>query len=58
MHNGLLLFDDRIVVPLALREETISRLHEGHQGIERCRMRAKHSVWWPTISAQLNDQLS
>ena len=44
MHDGLLLFDNRIVVPLTLGEETISHVHEGHQGIERCCMRAKQCV--------------
>ena len=58
VHDGLLLYDDRIVVPQALREETISRVHEGHQGIERCRMRAKQSVWWPGISTQLNETVA
>ena len=53
MHNGLLLYNDRIVVPNVLQEETMSRIHEGHQGIERCRMRAKNSVWWPGISKML-----
>ena len=51
--DDLLLFDNRIVVPLALQKETIDKIHEGHQGIERCRMRAKSAVWWPGMSKQL-----
>ena len=58
MHDHLLLYNDRIVVPCSLREETISRLHEGHQGIERCCMCAKYSVWWPGISKQLTEAVS
>ena len=55
MHDGLLLYDDRIVVPQSLWEETLQRVHEGHQGIERCRLRAKHSVWWPEIAKHLKE---
>ena len=51
--NGLLMYGQRMVIPTALRAETLSKLHEGHQGIVRCRLRAKISVWWPGISKQL-----
>ena len=51
--NDLLLYNNRIVVPLALRKETIKKIHEGHQGIERCRQRALTSVWWPGVSEQV-----
>ena len=51
--NNLLLYNDRIVVPLSLQNETLQRLHEGHQGIQRCKLRAKTSVWWPGISRQM-----
>ena len=51
--NNLLLYNSRIVVPPSLRAETLQRIHEGHQGIEKCRMRARSSVWWPDISTQI-----
>ena len=43
--NNLLLYNNRIVVPPALHGETIKMIHEGHQGIERCRQRAQSSVY-------------
>ena len=48
MHNDLLLCGHRIVVPVAL-QDTLWKGHEGHQGIEHCRARAKASVWWPGV---------
>lgn len=33
MADGILLRRDRIVVPQVLREEMLSRIHEGHFGI-------------------------
>ena len=51
--DDLLLYGSRIVVPAAMQQETLSNLHEGHLGIERCRIRAQSSVWWPGISKQI-----
>ena len=41
IHDDLLLLGQRIVVPACLRGETLRKIHEGHQGIERCRARIK-----------------
>ena len=49
-HNNLLLYGIRIVIPLSMQQEILGKLHEGHQGIQRCHLRAKISVWWPGIS--------
>lgn len=51
--DGLLLFGSRIVIPAALRDDLLQRLHEGHQGYTKCLARAQSSIWWPGLSAQL-----
>ena len=48
---------ERLVIPPPLRADVLQRLHEGHQGISKCRARAKESVWWPGISAQIGQML-
>ncbi|XP_037558060.1 uncharacterized protein K02A2.6-like [Dermacentor silvarum] len=48
--QGLLLRGTRIVFPPSLRKEVLQRLHTGHQGVVRCRARARESSWWPAIS--------
>ncbi|KAL3978677.1 hypothetical protein ACER0C_019739 [Sarotherodon galilaeus] len=53
VHNGLLLYGSRIVIPTSLRADILSKLHEGHLGITKCRERAKQSVWWPGLSSEL-----
>ena len=55
IHNGLLLRGTRIVIPQSMRTEILQKLHLGHQGITRCRERAKQSVWWPGISKQIEE---
>ena len=53
-YNDLLLFRDCIVVPKELRRQTIEKIHQGHQGITRCRLRVRSSVWWPGISKEVD----
>ncbi|XP_028514411.1 uncharacterized protein K02A2.6 [Exaiptasia diaphana] len=53
--HGLLVKDDRIVIPSDMRLEILEKIHEGHQGITKCRARAQRSVWWPGLSRQIED---
>ena len=53
IHDNLLLFNHCIVVPPSLRQVTLSKIHMGHQGIERCRMRVRELVWWPGVTSQM-----
>ena len=43
------------MIPCSLQQEMLKILHEGHQGIVKCRDRARESVWWPGLSAQLEN---
>ena len=51
--DGLLMRGMRIVIPMVLQKEILDRLHTGHQGITKCRLRARQSVWWLHISTQI-----
>ncbi|UYV83342.1 K02A2.6-like [Cordylochernes scorpioides] len=51
--NGLLLRGQRILIPMSMRKETLEKLHQGHFGINKCRSRAKESVWWLRISQEI-----
>ena len=51
--EGLLTHGSRIVVPEVLRHELLGAIHEGHQGQTKCKERAKMSVWWPGIMADI-----
>lgn len=55
MVRGLLLKGSRLIIPSNMRLEILDRIHEGHQGIAKCRRRVSHSVWWPGLCKQLGD---
>ncbi len=56
--DGILRRQDRIVVPQVVREEMLSRIHEGHFGIEKCKRRSRDSVYWPGIISDIEKIVS
>ncbi len=46
-NHDLLLRGHRIIVPSSLRAEVKRLLHQGHQGVDKCNVRAHQSVYWP-----------
>ena len=55
IYDGMLLKEQRIVIPQALQKETLEKVHEGHQGKSKCRERANSAVWWPGIGKEIHD---
>ena len=56
--DGLLVFGNRIVIPVAMRPEILSRIHDGHQGITKSLERARLGVWWPGLTADVKRVIS
>ena len=46
-----------LVVPKSMQKETLSKIHSGHLGIQRCQLRAQWSVWWPGISRYIDAEV-
>ena len=57
LHDGLLVKEDRIVVPFSLRKQILERIYEGHKGVAKCRERAAQSVWWPQIGKDIKSRV-
>lgn len=57
MHNGILMRGNRIVIPKKLIRHILEQLHTGHQGIVKCKERARCSVWWPEITSDIEQYI-
>ena len=55
VQKGLLLEGSQIVIPTSLQLEMHDRLHNAHQGIQKCQQRAQKSIWWSGLGHQLAD---
>ncbi len=55
--NGILLRNNRIIIPRQLCEEMLQRLHTGHLGICKSRNRARQSMWWPGMSKEILEMI-
>ena len=53
IEDGLILKGTRIIIPDEKREEILKLIHEGHLGLNKCKMRAKETVYWLGINEQL-----
>lgn len=51
--DGHLLSNQHIAVPVTLQQETLVKLHAGHQEIQRYRLRSQSSLWQPKVSSQI-----
>ena len=47
--SDVLVMNNRVIIPPSLRPGILSKLHLGHQGIEKTRALARETVYWPGI---------
>ena len=48
--SGLITCGNRNIVPREMRPEMLQYIHEGHQGKERCLLRARNTEFWPKMT--------
>ena len=53
MEDGLVLKDTHIVIPHKKYQGTLNLIHEGHLGLNKCKLRAKDTVYWPGLNEQV-----
>ena len=53
IEDGLILKGTRIVVPSKQQETILNQIHDSHLGLQKCKLHAMQSVYWPGINDQL-----
>ena len=56
IHNEVVLFRNRIVVPAKIRPNILNMLHAGHNGIVAMKADARKNLWWPNISTDIEEK--
>ncbi|KAK3875322.1 hypothetical protein Pcinc_019804 [Petrolisthes cinctipes] len=56
--DDFIVYGPRLLIPLSLRRETLERLHDGHQGMERTKRRARQTIYWPGIDRDIENIVS
>ena len=51
--DDVVLFNDRILIPMSLRQTILSSLHSAHQGVTRMVALAESCVFWPNITKDI-----
>ncbi|XP_045782686.1 uncharacterized protein K02A2.6-like [Maniola jurtina] len=53
--NDLLFKNDRLIIPKSMQNEMLTKVHEGHQGINKCLSLARNIIFWPNMSADIKN---
>ena len=56
--EGLVFKGERIIIPSALRRDTLRRIHTRHLGMVKTKNRAKEVMFWPGMNSQIEDVVS
>ena len=54
VHCGVLMLGQRVVIPVKLRDQVLTELHEGHLGIVKMKSLTRSYIWWPKAALVAN----
>ena len=53
MEDGIILKGTQIIILAKKHEAILKLIHEGHLGLNKCKLQAKDTVYWPGLNDQL-----
>ena len=58
VENGVLMAGSRIIIPKSMQKEILEKIHQGHLGMEKCKLRAKSAVYWVGMYKDIEKMVS
>ncbi|XP_055615229.1 uncharacterized protein K02A2.6-like [Toxorhynchites rutilus septentrionalis] len=55
--NGILVRDERIILPTSLRPKALDIIHRGHPGVVTMRRALREKVWWPGMDDDVTGKI-
>ena len=53
--DGLLVHNNKVIIPLSLRPKMLSIIHEGYLRMEKCKLLARQSLYWPGLTRDIEE---
>jgi hypothetical protein len=53
--NGCIMWNNRVIIPVAARDKVLQLLHESHPGMEAMKSIARSLVWYPKMDSDIVD---
>ena len=54
----MLFKSHKLVVPKSLQSEMLEKIHEAHLGINKCKSRARETLFWPGMCSDIEHKVS
>ena len=54
-HEGVILYQDRVIIPTTLRKTALKLLHSAHQGVAAMSAHARSLMFWPGITKDIEN---
>jgi hypothetical protein len=55
LQDGIIFKGNKIIIPASMRREMVIKTHETHLGIEACLRRARDTIYWPGMNAEIKE---